>query len=120
MGIIPKGACIVRGKDALTKGSFSAVKSLCRWFVHAGMRTEALLLAQWRQTARTIGGKCTGNGTWPLFTRERLFREALYSQEGQYLMQASTGSSKTVVCGTDGSVASNGEMGAVCVCSLIM
>ena len=83
--------------------------------MHAGVRTEALLLAQWALTARTIGGKCTGNGTWLLFTREGRFREALYSQEGLYLMQASTGSSKTAVCCTNGSVASNGVMGAVCV-----
>ena len=49
MGVIPKVACIVQGKDALTKGSFSAVKSNCQWFVYAGTHMEAQLLAQWKQ-----------------------------------------------------------------------
>ena len=69
LGGIPKGACIVRGKEALMKGSFGAVKSTCRWIVHAGARTEAQLLALWKQTVWTISGKCAGSGTWQLSTQ---------------------------------------------------
>ena len=115
LGVIPKGACIVRGKEALTKGSFGAVKSTCRWFVHAGARMEAQLLARWKQTVWTIGGKCTGSGTWQLSTQKWRFSEDFCTQEGPYLRQACTGSSKTVVCCTDRRVVSDGIMGSAVV-----